>query len=772
MNNSILSHASSSNQGGICGRTKWLYVTLPDGDTVIDPTMGFYRNPPPNAECRWSTDHGRKAPIFFDPSNLPMPPRKLTKWDDAKLAKLQVELTEKYWEDMKTLVRPETFEDLYKYFDSATLWMNGAYNMWNLINMLVTEAHRRWPDVLHDWKNTIDVFVNDFIHITPGYQYNQAVLLQWDGLQDPIELSFDRWFYDEINTGLDLLQQNMVREALICQYTYLTGTDPTVPQYFPCYPRPVVNMPSTAVNNAIEVASQPVAVVPANTAAGQLPNRSASSAPECFVPTASSPTKQPVILHTSAPSAPLTSIPEEPAIVQTDAKTNNGAVEMNDETAKNEAMATDAQSSVPEIITDKASPLRESILRDRKDSNGSTDKLFFNPQLPQPSSEYLNVKGRHLSISSAPDEESKPMLAGADATSQKRIASEAPPTLNGEPAQQVTQSLGPGVHAAVKIGRQGPWQGSRTFALSNGPTQQRPSCNAPTYRPVQSMLHQGSAMGPSPSHPSQQMMPTFGPNPPSMQPDPTAGFVPRGPPPLHQSGMGMPPVVQTMSAFQEQLRMAPPPMCQPRFDQTQGPPMNTPPPFMESQHQGAPTYQPNGYIHRPEHYNNGNIHGSGDKSHSRQGSGKRDNRRNSIQSNGSRKIRDDPIHGAIYALRQPRKMSSASLGRRSSVANGFTQDQVKARSAPSCNNAWAHKLSFIDLQIRIFHECSCARCEEASRSIYIKTRGPTDQTDPRGSVLRHFAKLTPAAVRQQKNLGSLLVTYVFAIFPLFVFKKT
>lgn len=775
MSNSVLSHPSSRTHGGICGRTKWLYVTLPDGDTIIDPTMGFYRNPPPHAECRWSTDHGRKPATFFDPNHLQMPTRDLTKWDDAKLVKLQVELTEKYWEDMKTLVRPETFEDLYKYFDSATLWMNGAYNLWNLINMLVTEAHRRWPDVLHDWKNTIDIFVNDFLYVRPGFQYNQAVLLQWDGLQDPIELRFDRWFYDEINAGLDLLQQNMVREALICQYTYLTGTEPGVPQYFPCYPRPVVNIPSTAVTNTIEVASQPVAVAPANTAAEQLPIRSASSAPERFMPAASTATKPPVILHTSPPSAPLTRIPEEPATVKSGEMTNNVATEMNDTTAQTKATITEAQKPVPEIVTNIATTPRKSTHRDRKDSNGSTDKLFFNPQLPQPSSEHLTVKGRHLSISSAPNEESEPMLVGADATSQKRIASEAPPTLNSESAQQVTQSLAPGVHAAVKNGRQGPWRGSRKSPPSNGPTQQCPTFNTPMCRPTQSMLHQGPTMGPSPSRPSQQMMPTFGPpnamaqpppafvpNPPNMQPGPTAGSMSHGPPPP-QPGMGtcMPPVVPQMGAFQEQLPMAPPQMGQPPFDHAQGPPRNIPPPFMGSQYQGAPIYQPNGYIHRPEHHHHSNIHANGVKPNLGKDFGKRDNRRNSVQSNGSRKVRDDPIHGAIYALGQPRRTSNASSGHRSSIANKFKQDYGRGRSASFCNNSWTTQCQFNDLHEKTFHECPCSRCEEATRSVYIKARGVTTQSFPQRSILKHFAKFAPATVIPQKS-SDCAVVYVLS----------
>lgn len=767
MTNSVTSHPPSRVQGGRTGRTEWTYVTLSNGDTVIDPIMGFYRNPPIGAQCSWSTDHGRKSPAFFDKNDWAMPPRELTRWSDEKLASVAAEYSQKYWEDMRQLVRPETFEDLYRYFDSATLWLNGAYNMWNLLNMLVTEAHRKWPAVLADWKNYIDAFVNDYIHNRTGYLYNRVVLGQWDGMKDMLihARSFHDWPYDDINSTLDLQQQDMVREALISQHMSLGGRQHNTPQYYPWYPRPVANMLSDTVNTPTKaapqdavaanpvtmVAPQHVNAVSTNTAPVQPSTCSSASEPVVAVPAAPAVTDRSTAPRASPPPAPLTSIPEELVAIKTDGLVIGIATKT----------TTEAHTPVPNIVTNDATPPRDNTLRDRKDSNGSIDRLFFNPVT---SSGHLQVQGRHLSTSSAPGEESEPMLSGDDMGVKKRMASEAPPTAKSTPFNKPSQKKskgtpGPGNYHATKNGKQGPERGLRKPTATNGPMPPRNLENAPMYHFAQHFQQQpGLHMGPSAPHSSQQMMPTFGTangmapappffisSPPGVQHDPN-GNVPRVPAP----SSSMTPMGPPMMPFQEQMPNPRPHMGQAPFGYMHGPPMspmNMHPPSMGSQHQWSSNYQPNGYIPQPEHQVNRGFSGirDGNQPNHKQGPGNRDNRHNSVNRNASRKIRDDPIHGAIYALGQPRKISNASSDRRPSIANG--PHRPNAEHMPLCKNL---RLNCPDFASRKFDECPCPRCEEATRSAFVKSRGKVDLSDPVGNLAKHFAKFKPVSIKRNK----------------------
>lgn len=785
MTNSVTSHPSSNAQGGWTGRTKWTYVMLSNGDTVIDPVMGFYRNPPVGAQCSWSTDHGRKAPAFFERDDWAMPLRELTRWSDEKLASVAEEYSQKYWEDMRHLVRPETFEELYRYFDSATLWLNGAYNMWNLLNMLVTEAHHRWPAVLADWKNCIDAFVNDYINARVGHLHNRVVLRQWDGVGDMLiqARGFHDWPYDEINTTLDLQQQDMIREALISHHMSLSGRECSTPQYYPWYPRPDVNMLPDAVNAPTQtapddvVAANSVAVVAHQSTAALSTNIASVQLSEPGVAASATPAMpdRSVMPPSSPPSAPLTSIPEEPVVVKTDPTVIDIASRAKaNETAADSGIATTrACISVPNIVANDATSPCDNKLRGHHDSIVFTDILPINPG---PSSSHLQVQGRHLSTSSAPEEASEPMLDGADAGVQKRIASEAPPTMKStsfsKPAQQNPKATsGPGNYQANKKGRQGPACGPRKPTRTNGPIQHRNLENAPLYRFLQQFQQQPSPhTGPSAPHPPQQMMPTFRPlngmalppalfisSQPGMQPGPNSD-VHHIPAPLPN----MPFMRTSMMPFQDQIPIPPPHIGQMPFRCRNGPPMspmNTPlPPLTGPQHQRSSVYPANGQIPQSEHLTNCdlNVIRDGSQLSHKQGPGKRDNRRNSINSNTIRKVRDDPIHGAVYSLGQPRKISNASSGQRPSIVNG-SHRPTGAFMPPCKNYPGPHPASQIMPSVKLkFHECLCVRCEEATRSVYVRARGEVDPSDPEGNLLKHFAKFNPVAVKPKKS-GYLVV---------------
>lgn len=741
MMNSSAFHPPS--EGGWIRRTRWTYVKLPNGDTIIDPLMGFYRDPPREALCLWSTNYGRRMPVFFNKNDLRMPWRKLTKWDDEKLLRVGAEYTAKFWSDMRYLVRPDTFEDLYRYFDSATLWMNGAYNMWNLINMLVTQAHERWPAVLADWKACIDSFVQDCLHARPGYEHNLQVLRQWDGEKDMLEhaWSFHDWPYDEINATFDLQQQDMVREALICQYIneyrdQYNAQQCSPPQYYPYYPRPDANMPDVPVMATGEADPHTVIARAGPLVVSSVPINTA-------LPTTPAVTEQEIVSRTARPtSGSLTSIPEELATSKSDAM----ATEASDMTTKTEVIAGNAsQEPIPEIVTKDATPPRDNAIHDRKDSDGSTDRLFFDPQ---PSSGHLEAQSRQLSISSAPGAELEPMLNESDMSAQKRIASEAPPAMSSQPSSKPSQQKPKGKNKNRKQG-------------SGSESRKEHSGNAPMYHPGQQSQQQGLPpphMRPRGPHPSQQVMSTIGPQQGQMPP-PTlfppgqpgmlvgpSGFMPHNqPPPPPDMPFTRPPMVP----LYDQVPMPPPHVGQSQFGHPNEGPlptmpyMNMHPPFTGPQHRGPVVQQPNSYIQQLEHQNN-----------HKQGRGSLDNRRNSIKSTGSRKVRDDPIHGAVYALPQPRKINHASYNRQSSNTNPAHHTST---GLSSCKNSWFEKsLEPRHFNRLLFNDCSCGRCDEATRGVYVRACAPPDPSDPEGNIARHFAKFEPVAVRYKK-MGFLVV---------------
>lgn len=792
--NTVTSHPSANFQGGWNGRTKWVYVETADGERIIDPVVAFYRDPPPDAKCLWSTDHGRQAPVFFEKHALTLPPRNLILWRDDKLSSVAQQYQQKYWEDLKYLVRPEKFEDLYKYFDSATLWENGAYNLWNLVNMLLTTAHQRWPQVVAEWKHRIDNWVSDYVHVRPGWQHNQAVLREWNGMQDPLELAnaFLDWNYEEVNEILDLQQQDMLREALISQYRVITGVQYSPPQFYPRYPRPACRMINSLNDPTHATIPQPVvatkaivvACTPAKPTSAQLLIPTLPSRSDPDVPSTTAGHNESVAPRQSSPSVPLNSIPEEPSLAITGTRT----IDVSDKPSADSTANTEAEialtvapttgskatreipsqvcqtpmkeaTPIPEIATKVVTPPSgtTTIIPDRSISDGGSG--ICKPQ-PQPTSDCHQSQGHKpsLSVSSAPNRDSESLASGTDASSgkRKRVAGDAP---ERKSLQKPTSMTGLGPFDADK--GLGVDDGRRGLPM-HGQMKNKQVGNGAKHRPDQQMQQQGPPpvkLSPHGAHLPQQIQPPFAPthsiaqihtqfipSPSSMISD-AASFVPGPPPAQSMAPMMRPPIMP----FQDQVPMPAQHHGQPPFDPQFGQPIGMrQPPLMGPQHRAPPMYQDNGYVRQPPYYNNGDS----DHFNYMQVRGSQGRRRSSAASSLSRsKVRDDPIHGAVYAMGQSRKASrSSSGGRRPSF--GPMAHQGNANPRLHCRNSWAKDFEY-PLFDQVFNECPCVRCEEASRSVYIKIRGPV-RDDVVDMVKTHFSKYNPIAVKV-KTQNSLLV---------------
>jgi hypothetical protein len=135
---------------------------------------------------------------------------------------------------------------------------------------------------------------------------------------------------------------------------------------------------------------------------------------------------------------------------------------------------------------------------------------------------------------------------------------------------------------------------------------------------------------------------------------------------------------------------------------------------MGQQNVGAPVYQPNGYIPQPQKQPRRD---KGDKKK------RHDDRRDSMNSIGSRnkKVRDDPVHGPVYALKS-HKDSNTPTGRTLSNSDGSTAvDPRRSALKPSfdCRNNRFEAQKWKDVAFE-FVDCSCFRCLRSTKSLFVK----------------------------------------------------
>lgn len=708
------SAAFMDGSGGYHGNVRWTYVHVVNG-VIIDPHVGFYRNPPPNAKCRWSTDDGKRQPNNFDKAHMNMPPRQLWLWDDNELQTVADKYKQTFWQDLKSLTRPNTFHDLYEFFDSATLWENGAYNLWNLMNMLVTEAHQRWPAVLAYWKKEIDEWVHALLYEWPGCEDNQNALKQWNGHSDPL---VDVRFNDNYNANVALDELSpqeaaMLRDELINSFYKLTGQVPRLPpRTYPYLPRDfdVATMPpvqSVAASSEAPPAkvSPSKAIVIVRSGDSKSPT---GASPISMAETSGCNEETQGSQHPSPPTS-LASIPEEAGADVEPPTPATEKLETSDEPT--------AEIVAPQTVTEPASVQPDNAVRDLcQGSNDSIDAVSCNPSTCR-----LEESGRQMSVHSAPDEESESMLGAVVGVSPAR--SHKPQPSSAKSPNQKDE--------------QGPWRLHRKSPprnvpcpVYNPPVAPLPRSTMPDPPPPSTYLAPGmsSYMSSQPPHPN-VVQGLSGP----LSHPPQNGFVPFATPP----SAGAPsagPFMGPWMPFHNHLPTHRGPIGQQQQFISQGLPpqaMSVQPPYQPVQQPGVPDQQ-------ARYNNNGALAGS-----------QKSLRRNSTVSNGSRKVRDDPIHGAIYSLRDPRsgprRNSNTELGHRPSSVTG------------QCKNGQliGH---FNELFNQTFAECPCKNCDAASRSIYIKYLSPKCQSRQiQDTLSSYFGYLSVESVMPRRFCKEALV---------------
>lgn len=837
--------------GGHIGATDWSYGPDDVGVMTIDADMGFYLNPPPDARCRWSTNFGHNAPqqIVLHPANgYAMPARRFVQWDkDTQMRKFN-EYRQLHWEDLKNLVRPNNFEDLFDLFDASTLWANGAYNMWLLVNMLVTHAHNEFPAMLQEWKVYVDSVINDFFRVIPGSRqgvshvdkmqlsHNQSVLSNWDEKTDPLLLLQHTNFPVDELRFMNIQQHGLFRDSLVSEHARLTGKKPAFvapsmyahsadTQAAPAPNAVQVGPPATtAVKSprrdpviavgSIEPESATVATRASPSSLDSIPEESAATkivvsdvsetTNRCQSPSTKALSIQakpfvPGQVMTdlapeaeSTPTEPKTAVAAEQAEVEVTASNADSA---DDEmTPTGEVRPIPVEATIPDIVTREATPTPDSPIRDRKDSNGSTDKLFF----PDAPSDKLHV-ARQASVTSAPDFACTPMLTVAE----KNDAQSSSMTPLVVQVNHDQHQLPPRPNFAVANPTGHADQGPHQFPVA-GRNQGRQH-SGPMGGPLPPMPYQGPYIEPPARHTSLMLPPHGPPNAfnsfaPHGQPGPN-GFVPHSGPPaapgMHlpmgphvgpqsgphagpHAGPHMAPHAMTpMGApFQGQV---PPHLNQQHFG-PHGPQgqMNVSPPFMGPPGQGVHTeHQPNGYDQQYQHQashgnygdkgngyrnngykgnngyasngyrNNGYNRNTGNQNYQRNGKFSDNN-----QANGPLRPRGNSNSSAVNG--QPRQMSgNGKSARRSSTASKSGQNIGRNDWQVACNNHALREISVKRGQITpdtLYEDCRCRLCQLATRSVQIVLALPGgDDMSIQGDLYRHFTIFKPVRVNLTKD---------------------
>ncbi|KAG7291827.1 hypothetical protein NEMBOFW57_001848 [Staphylotrichum longicolle] len=105
-----------------------------NGWRIPQPQMGFYWNLPADAPSAFSKKREQRSI-----SRGLAPKHRAIAWNDARVHAAATTLRAEHGDTVKTLVRPQRWEDLYQFFDTVDLWFEGSWNLWRVLHLLCDE---------------------------------------------------------------------------------------------------------------------------------------------------------------------------------------------------------------------------------------------------------------------------------------------------------------------------------------------------------------------------------------------------------------------------------------------------------------------------------------------------------------------------------------------------------------------------------------------------------------------------------------------------------
>lgn len=423
-----------------------------------------------------------------------------------------------------------------------------------------------------------------------------------------------------------------------------------------------------------------------------------------------------------SPIQTLSTIPEESAAIKTATKPR-GLTIITDLAPQIPLHTVSAPATAVPRITVEPQPVKEAedVFENKDRIDETEDDFLTNQDL----ADRVQITARQLSSQSTPGERQDPMLNPFTNNIPPRAVSATGTAGVSQSAHRLQHTFPEkaGTIPRNMSGNHASFRGPPKSPQGYGPNRQQIPANMLVFSGERSILQQRAPIGPSQQ---QHMMQAFGPSNNGMQPPPP-GFIPPTsihgvpsnpdgfPPPARGVEMdgAMEPMLGLPAVdFQNQMPMRAPHMERPQLSHPQAPPLSTLPQDMGQQNFAVPVYQPNGYIHQSQKQL------GRDKGNKKR---RPDDRRDSMNSNGSRSmVRDDPIHGPVYALKS-RKNSNTPTGPQSSNSDGcLAVDSTLPASNPNleCKNN-RHREKFKRAHCDFF-DCPCNRCVKASKSLFVR----------------------------------------------------
>lgn len=187
----------------------WRWGNTSNNRGVPMPTMAYYFSMPEDARCVFSLNDQITKPRLFD--RLGCPDREPVAWDSNRIEREAQSLRNKYPEEALKVFRPSAWEDLYLYFDPHDLWLQGAWNLWCVIDLLGEQnaepgffAQARLKNRPRcDKRHERFAIVDDWVWRWLTTEQNREKISIWN---HQIDILFQLWPEDWMSIGMDSLR--------------------------------------------------------------------------------------------------------------------------------------------------------------------------------------------------------------------------------------------------------------------------------------------------------------------------------------------------------------------------------------------------------------------------------------------------------------------------------------------------------------------------------------------------------------------------------------
>ncbi|KAF4978495.1 hypothetical protein FZEAL_5141 [Fusarium zealandicum] len=141
--------------------------------------IGFFTNPRTNARAIFSTLNGQRQ---FRRLDHLLPRRRIHLWTADEIQSVCNSLRKVFWDHMKTMQQPYSWDSLWTYFDAFDLYHYGAMNLWNVVKTLCDENAIIYTDLTKELAIHIGHWADGWL----ASEANQKKLLKWDGTHGPL----------------------------------------------------------------------------------------------------------------------------------------------------------------------------------------------------------------------------------------------------------------------------------------------------------------------------------------------------------------------------------------------------------------------------------------------------------------------------------------------------------------------------------------------------------------------------------------------------------